>query len=110
MRISHRCSLTHRNLKTPTGKSEFTPPYGCVYTQKGNNLYCHFLQSPLGDTILPQLKGKIEKATLLRTGEEVKQVNHWGFELLKPDEQRIRTRGIRPGDVVRICLKKGEVK
>ena len=87
------------------GKSEFTPPYGCVYTQKGNIIYCHFLQSPLGDTILPQLKGKIEKAILLRTGEEVKQVNNWGFELLKADEQRLRTRAIRSGDVVRIDIK-----
>ena len=90
---------------TGCGKSEFTPPYGCVYTQKGNNLYCHFLQSPLGDTILPQLKGKIDKATLLRTDEDVEQVNNWGFELLKPDEQRIRAWTIRPGDVVRIELR-----
>jgi hypothetical protein len=60
----------------------------------------------LGDTILPQLKGKIEKTVLLRTGEPVEQIDHWGFELLKPDEQRIRTRAIRPGDVVKIELKK----
>ena len=100
----------HGESVTSCGKSEFTPPYGCVYTQKDNNLYCHFLQSPLGDTILPQLKGKVEKATLLRTGEDVEQINNWGFELLKFDEQRIRTRAIRPGDVIRICLKKGEVK
>ena len=91
---------------TGCGKSDFTPPYGCVYTQKGNTLYCHFLQSPLGDTILPQLKGKIEKAALLRTGEPVELIDHWGFELLKPDEQRIRTRAIRPGDVVKMELKK----
>lgn len=51
---------------TGCGKSEFRPPHGCVYTQKGNSLYCHFLQTPLGDTILPQLKGKIARATLLR--------------------------------------------
>ena len=44
----------------------------------------------------------MEKATLLRTGETVEQINHWGFEVLKPDEQRIRTRAIRPGDVVKI--------
>ena len=100
----------HGESVTGCGKSEFTPPYGCVYTQKGNNLYCHFLQSPLGDTILSQLRGKVEKATLLRTGEDVEQINNWGFELLKFDEQRIRTRAIRPGDVIRICLKKGEVK
>ena len=89
---------------TGCGKSEHRPPHGCVYTQKGNSLYCHFLQTPLGDTILPELKGKISTATLLRTGEKPKLVNHWGFELLKPDEQRLRARGIRPGDVVRLEL------
>lgn len=89
---------------TGCGQSRFTPPHGCVYTQKGRSVYCHFLQTPLGDTILPQLKGKIRKATLLRTGEDVGQVNHWGFELLKADEQRLRTRAIRPGDVVRLDL------
>jgi alpha-L-fucosidase len=91
---------------TGCGKSDFTPPYGCVYTQKNQSIYCHFLQSPLGDTILPQLKGKVEKITLLRTGKAVEQINHWGFELLKPDELRIRTRAIRPGDVVKIELRK----
>lgn len=84
------------------GRSFYTPPHGCVYTQNGNALYCHFLQAPIGDTILPQLRNRIAKATLLRTGEDVELVCNWGFELLKPDEQRIRTRGIRPGDVVRL--------
>ena len=87
------------------GRSEFIPPHGCVYTQRGDTLYCHFLQTPLGDVILPQLKGRIEKATLLRTGAAVEQVDYWGFELLKSDEQRIRIRGIRPGDVIRMELK-----
>ena len=86
------------------GKSEFRPPYGCVYTQKDNVLYCHFLQVPLGDVVLPQLRGKIKKATLLRTGEVFEQINNWGFELLKSDEQRVRTRGICPGDVMRLDL------
>ena len=96
---------TNGESVTGCGKSEFQPPHGCVYTQKGNSLYCHFLQTPLGDTILPQLKGKIARATLLRTGEEIELVNRWGFELLKPDEQRIRTRGVLPGDVVRMDLR-----
>ena len=86
------------------GRSAYRPPFGCAYTQKGNVLYCHFLQVPLGDVILPQLRGSIERMTLLRTGEAVKQVNEWGFELLARDEQRIRTRGIRVGDVVKIEL------
>jgi len=86
------------------GKSKFTPPFGCAYTQKGDALYCHFLQTPLGDVILPGLKGKIAKMTLLRTGEEVPCIDQWGFELLKPDDQRIRPKDIVPGDVIKIVL------
>lgn len=89
------------------GMSAYRPPFGCAYTQKGDALYCHFLQIPLGDTILPELKGKIVGATLLRTGEPVELVDDWGFELLRPDEQRIRMRNLRVGDVVRIDLKPG---
>ena len=80
--------------------------FGCAYTQKGDAPYCHFLQTPLGDVILPGLKGKIAKMTLLRTGEEVPCIDQWGFELLKKDDQRIRPKGIVPGDVVKIVLSK----
>ncbi len=90
---------------TGCGWSAYKPPFGCAYTQKGNVIYCHFLQTPLGDTILPQLKGKIKKITLLRTGAEVEQDVVWGFELLKADEQRIRTRALKVGDVLKIELK-----
>jgi alpha-L-fucosidase len=90
---------------TGCGWSPYKPPYGCAYTQKGNVIYCHFLQTPLGDTILPQLKGKVKKITLLRTGVEVEQDNVWGFELLKADEQRIHTRALKVGDVLKMELK-----
>ena len=59
----------------------------------------------MGDIILPQLKGNIEKITLLRTGADVPLIDSWGFELLRPDEQRIRPSGARVGDVLRIDLK-----
>ena len=58
------------------------------------------------DLTQPQLKGKIEKTVLLRTREPEEKITHWGFELLKSNVQRIRTRAIRPGDVVKIELKK----
>lgn len=96
---------TNGESVTGCGKSQFRPPFGCVYTQNGKSLYCHFLQPPLGDTILPDLKSRIAKMKLLRTGDEVQEVNNWGFELLKPDEQRIRTRGLKAGDVIKIELK-----
>lgn len=91
---------------TGCGKSAFRPPFGCAYTQKGSTIYCYFLQPPMGDTILPELKDKIARIMLLRTGKEVEQVNNWGFELLIPTEQRIRTVGLRVGDVLKIELKK----
>ncbi len=87
------------------GKSEFTPPFGTCYTQKGSSLYLYFIQQPMGDVILPELKGRIKKITLLRTGEEVECINHWGFELLKPNEQRIRPNTAKSGDILKIDLK-----
>ncbi len=87
------------------GKSEYTPPFGTCYTQKGRNIYCYFLQQPMGDVILPELKGKIEQITLMRTGEPMEMVDYWGFELLKSDEQRIRPCRAKAGDVLKIVLK-----
>ena len=87
------------------GRSDYTAPYGCVYTQKGQTIYCYLMVDPMGDLILPQIKGKIQKITLLRTGADCALVDHWGFELLRPDEQRIRTAGALAGDVLKIELK-----
>lgn len=86
------------------GKSDYRAPFGTCYTQKGNCIYCYFFQAPLGDIILPQLKGKINNITLLRTHETVEMIDHWGFELLRADEQRIRLNHITAGDVLKIEL------
>ena len=85
-------------------QAEYTPPFGCVYTQKGNVLYCSFLVQPAGDVILPQLRNKIKKITLLRTGTEIEMINNWGWELLKEDEQRIRPKQVQVSDVIKIEL------
>ena len=85
-------------------KSDYTAPFGCVYTQKDRNIYCYFMINPVGDVILPQLKNKIKKITLLKDGSNVEMVNDWGWELLQKDEQRIRSKSIRPGDVIKIEL------
>lgn len=87
------------------GKSEFQPPFAGCYTQKDNNLYLFFLQQPMGDVILSQLKDRIEEITLLRTGETIEMINNWGIELLLPNEQRIRPREVKEGDVLKIKLK-----
>ena len=60
---------------------------------------------PVGDIILPELKGKIKEIKLLRTGADIKVIDFWGFELLKADEERIRPTGTRAGDVLEITLK-----
>lgn len=87
------------------GGCDLTPPFGCAYTGKGNVIYCHYLQPPIGDTILPGLFGRVKSAVCLRTGEEVPLTNEWGRELLVATDQRLRTRGLKAADVLKIELK-----
>ena len=86
-------------------RSQYTAPYGCCYTQNGNKIYCFLLITPVGDIILPELKGKIENIVNLRTNEQVRIIDFWGYELLKSDEERIRPAHSRAGDVLEITLK-----
>ena len=90
---------------TGCGKSEYQAPFGTCYTQKGNVIYCYLLTAPLGDLILPGLRDKVEKVTLLRTGDDVKIIMPWGYELLKKDDLRIRPQPSMAGDVLKIELK-----
>lgn len=78
---------------TGAGEAPFTPPSGMHYTAAGEKtLYLHIPFQVMGDIILPQLRGKVAKITLLQDGSEVQQITWWGEELLQPDELRIRTR------------------
>ena len=78
---------------TGAGAAPFTPPSGMHYTATGEKtIYLHIPFQPMGDIILPQLRGKVAKITLLQDGSEVKQITWWGEELLHPEELRIRTR------------------
>ncbi len=99
-------SLLNGESVCGAGKSEYQPPFAGCYTQKGNNLYLYLLLQPMGDIILPELKDKIEYICILRTGQTVDLINDWGFELLKPEEQRIRPLNVKAGDVLKIVLKK----
>jgi len=87
------------------GRSGYRAPFGTCYTQKGDTLYCYLLAAPLGDLILPGLRDKVEKITVLRTGEEVTIVPTWGYELLKKGDLRIRSGQAGAGDVLKIELK-----
>ena len=91
---------------TGCGRSEYQAPFGTCYTQKGNVIYCYLLTVPLGQLILPGLRDKVEKITLLRTGKEAEIVPLWGYELLKKDDLRILPAEVVPGDVLKIELKK----
>lgn len=53
------------------GPSEFSPPSGCVYTQRGNRLYLHLFDWPFGLVHLPGLAGRVEFARLLWDGSEI---------------------------------------
>ena len=78
---------------TGAGEAPFTPPSGMHYTAAGEKtLYLHIPFQVMGDIILPQLRGKVAKITLLQDGSEVQQITWWGEELLQSDELRIRTR------------------
>ena len=94
----------HKEAVYGTGMPEYRAPDGFFYTQKDNYLYLYLPVQPIGDIILPQLNGKIEKLELMRTGEEVAQITHWGYELLAPDEIRIRPVGCIATDVIKIKL------
>ena len=90
---------------TGCGKSEYTPPFGLYYTQKGKNIYAYTAIPPMGDIILPQLNGKAATVTLLRDGSKAEFITHWGYELLQSDEIRIRHNSLQRNDVLKIEIK-----
>jgi hypothetical protein len=45
---------------------------------------------PMGDIILPEGEGIIKSASYLKDKSEVQIITHWGKELLKKGELRIR--------------------
>lgn len=53
------------------GRSEFVPPDGCRYTQKGNRLYVHIFNWPNQYLLLDGLRGKVKYAQLLNDASEV---------------------------------------
>jgi alpha-L-fucosidase len=87
------------------GRAEYTAPGGYFYTQKDKVIYLYLTTQPMGDIILPELEGKIESINNLRTGDEVAQITHWGYELLQENEIRIRPLNCKADDVLKIILK-----
>jgi alpha-L-fucosidase len=86
------------------GIAQFTPPAGTLYTWKDGTLYLYLMQKPMGDILLPGLRGKIKNATLLRDGSPVRVESVWGLELLEENEQRIRCNQAVAGDIIKLEL------
>ncbi len=88
-----------------THKAEVEAPFMHCMTQRGKYLYLYIPFEPMGHILLPGLRGRCEKAILLRTGEECR-MRHWGLEDSPPDEYRLTPGAgqLKPGDVVRIEL------
>jgi len=72
------------------GMSEIKAPYPHYYTQNRERLFLHMTCPPMGDIILPEGDGKIKSAAYLKDRTEVKIITHWGKELLKENELRLR--------------------
>ncbi len=59
------------------GAADLPKPEWGRYTQKGDILYAHILEQPIGQICLVGLKDKIESARLLRDGSEVFISGFW---------------------------------
>jgi alpha-L-fucosidase len=88
------------------GMSSFKAPYGLIYTQSDKIIYLHLFTPPMGDIILPELENKIRNITVLGDGTDVLQIPHWGVELLRKEELRIRP----PEDLPSMSVLKIELK
>jgi alpha-L-fucosidase len=56
------------------GRSTWTPPPDCRYTQRGNRLYLHVFAWPMRHLHLPDLAGKVAYAQFLHDASEVRRV------------------------------------
>ena len=70
------------------GRSEFTPPPDCRYTQNGKRLYLHFMNWPFECVYCPGLRDRVAYAQFLHDGSEVRMngdgVPPWMVEAVMP--------------------------
>jgi alpha-L-fucosidase len=66
------------------GPANFEKPQWGYYTQKGDAIYAHVLEQGIGQYYLPQMKGKVECATLLMDGSEIFLGEFWLDGASKP--------------------------
>ncbi|MDY4950077.1 MAG: alpha-L-fucosidase [Clostridium cadaveris] len=65
------------------GSSCYEKPQWGRYTQKGNKLYAHILEEPIGPVYFEGMKESIEKARFLKDGSELKVETPWNAEEYK---------------------------
>lgn len=68
------------------GRSEFTPPVDCRYTQRGDRLYVHVFGWPFKHLHLPGLAGRVDYAQFLHDASEV------GMRVIEPGEHAQNTK------------------
>ncbi|MGI6357918.1 MAG: alpha-L-fucosidase [Bacillota bacterium] len=59
------------------GKAELPKPEWGYYTQREDKLYAHVLQGSIGPLALPGLRGRVQRARLLRDGSELRLISPW---------------------------------
>src|SRR5581483_10535740 len=55
------------------GRSAFTPPPDCRYTQRGDRLYLHLFAWPFDAVHLPGLAGRVAYAQFLHDASEIRR-------------------------------------
>ena len=100
------------------GMSEFEKPEWGRYTQNGNKLYAHILDSSIGAIALPGVKGRVKKARRLSDGYEMLLLTPWvakefpSYEFInygKPDYFSFEM-GETPDEVIELELTDAEEK
>lgn len=64
----------HERSVRGAGRSAYTPPPDCRYTQRGDRLYLHVFAWPMRHLHLPELAGRVRYAHFLHDASEVRRV------------------------------------
>lgn len=67
------------------GPSDLPKPEWGRLTQKGDTVYCHVMDQPIGPLCLPGLRGKAEQARIVADGAEAYIVDTWVTRQFKDD-------------------------
>lgn len=91
------------------GSAGLPKPEWGRFTRKGNLLFAHVFERPMGPLALPGMRGKIRKARLLRDGAEVRIQEPWNATDCREDEFLLLTDNVFPDTndtVIMLELKK----